>query len=347
VSVTIGQLAEWVRGEVLGDADLPIANARSLTDAGPGDITYVDGDRHLADWHNSKASAAVVPKSVPVNGKPIIRVADPLMAFANIVQHLRGRPSSHTHTIDPSASVHPSARLSEGVTIGPFAIVGEGTSIGANTQLHPGATVGRGCRIGADTVLFPRVVVYDDCILGDRVIVHANSVIGADGFGYRFQNGRHEKVPQLGWVEIDDDVEIGACATIDRGTFGATRIGAGTKIDNQVQIAHNCQIGKHNILAAQAGVAGSVVLGDYVVLAGQAGVRDHVRVGDRVQIGAKSGVLRNVPADSRYWGFLAMPEGTSKRAYILLEKLPQIFADVREIKRRLEHENEHREQDSK
>ncbi|MFO0805004.1 MAG: UDP-3-O-(3-hydroxymyristoyl)glucosamine N-acyltransferase [Gemmataceae bacterium] len=335
VSVTIRQLAEWVRGEVLGDADLPIENARALTEAGPGDITLVDGERHLADWHNSKASAAVVPKSVPVNGKPIIRVADPLMAFVDIVRHLRGRPSSNTHTIDPAASVHPTAKLSEGVTIGAFAVVGEGSVIGANTQLHPGATVGRGCRIGADSVLFPRVVVYDDCTLGDRVIVHANAVIGADGFGYRFQNGRHEKVPQLGWVEIEDDVEIGACTTIDRGTFGATKIGAGTKIDNQVQVAHNCVIGKHNILAAQVGIAGSCTFGDYVVVGGQAGFRDHVHLGNRTMIAAKAGVNDDVPDGTRVFGYLARPESTAKRVYLLLDRLPQISMDIRKIKKQL------------
>jgi len=335
VSVTIRQLAEWVRGEVLGDADLPIENARALTEAGPGDITLVDGDRRLAEWHNSKASAAVVAQSIPVNGKPIIRVADPLMAFVDIVQHLRGRPSSNTHTIDPSASVHPSAKLSEGVTIGPFAVVGEGCEIGANTQLHPGATVGRGCRIGADTILFPRVVVYDDCILGNRVIVHANAVIGADGFGYRFQNGRHEKVPQLGWVEIEDDVEIGACSTIDRGTFGATKIGTGTKIDNLVQVAHNCTIGKHNVIAAQVGIAGSCTLGDYVVMAGQAGVADHVHIADRVSVGAQAGVLRSIPVAGRYWGLPARPDGQVKRVFLLLDRLPQLHRDVRRIKKTL------------
>lgn len=340
MSVTIGTLAEWVRGEVLGNAELPIENARALADAGPGDITYVDGERHLADWHNSKASAAVVPKSVPVNGKPIIRVADPLMAFADIVRHLRGRPSSNTHTIDPSASVHPSAKLSDGVTIGPFAVVGEGATLGANTQLHPGATVGRGCRIGADTVLFPRVVVYDDCILGDRVVVHANAVIGADGFGYRFQNGRHEKVPQLGWVEIEDDVEIGACATIDRGTFGPTKIGAGTKIDNHVMVAHNCTIGRHVILAAQVGIAGSTLVGDYVVAAGQVGIGDHLHIGDRAVLAGQAGVTKDVPADSRMMGFPARPEGKFKRTFVALERLPEIREDLRRIKKHLGLEDE-------
>lgn len=335
MSVTVRQLAEWVRGEVLGDADLPIENARSLADAQPGDITFVNDDRHLNDWHNSKASAAVVPQSVPVNGRPIIRVPDPLMAFANIVQHFRNRPSTNTHVIDAAASVHPSAKLSEGVTIGPFCVVAEGCEIGANTQLHPGVVLGRGCRIGRESILYPRVVIYDDCIVGNQVIIHANAVIGADGFGYRFQNGRHVKIPQLGWVEIEDDVEIGACSTIDRGTFGPTRIGMGTKIDNHVQVAHNCTIGRHNILAAQVGIAGSSTLGDYVIAAGQVGIGDHLHIGDRAVLAGQSGVTKDVPAESRMMGFPARPEGLFKRSYVVMERLPELRADVKRIKKHL------------
>src|SRR5205807_3439123 len=163
----------------------------------------------------------------------------------------------------------------------PFAAVGEGTVVGARCRLHSGAVVGRHCRLGDDVVLYPNAVLYDGTVLGSRVIIHANAVIGADGFGYRLQNGRHVKVPQLGHVELGDDVEIGACTTIDRGTFQATRIGAGTKIDNLVQIGHNCKIGRHNLLVSQMGIAGSSTTGDYVVMAGQVGIADHIHIGDR------------------------------------------------------------------
>jgi UDP-3-O-[3-hydroxymyristoyl] glucosamine N-acyltransferase len=335
VTVTVRQLAEWVCGEVLGDPDLPISNARTLADAQPGDITFVEGDRNLGAWHASKASAAVVPASVPVNGRPIIRVADPLMAFARIVQHLRGRAPAESHTIDTTAHVHHTARLGSGVTVGPFVVIGEGTEVGANSTLHPGTVVGRGCRIGENVVLYPRVVLYDDCVLGNRVVVHANAVIGADGFGYRFQNGKHVKVPQLGWVEIEDDVEIGAGTTIDRGTFGPTRIGAGTKIDNQVMIGHNCRIGRHNVLAAQAGIAGSSTTGDYVVMGGQVGVADHVTVGDRAVIAAQSGVTKDTPADARLFGYPARPLGAMKRIVVVMDELPQMQKDVKRIKKHL------------
>ncbi|HUR54784.1 MAG TPA: UDP-3-O-(3-hydroxymyristoyl)glucosamine N-acyltransferase [Gemmataceae bacterium] len=335
MTLTVRQLAERVRGEVLGDADLPIFHARTLGEAGPGDITFVADSKHLAEWHTSRASAAVVPTSVPVNGRPIIRVTDPIMAFAQIVRDFRHRPDDAEAAIDPTAHVHPTARLAAGVTVGPFVVVGEGTEVGANSVLHAGAVVGRFCKLGADVTLFPHVVLYDDCALGNRVVIHANSVIGADGFGYRLADGRHVKVPQLGSVEIEDDVEIGACTTIDRGTFGPTRIGAGTKIDNQVQIGHNCQIGKHNVLVSQVGISGSVTTGDYVVMGGQVGLADHVTIGDRTQIGGKSGVYNDIPADSRVLGHPAVPYQKQGRIWVSLEKLPEICRDVKRIKKKL------------
>ncbi|MDB5306635.1 MAG: lpxD [Gemmataceae bacterium] len=335
MTVTVRQLAEWVRGEVLGDADLPISNARTLAEAQPGDITFVEGDRHLGAWHASKASAAVVFTSVPVNGRPIIRVADPLMAFARIVETLRGRPPAAPPSVDPNAHVHPTAKLAPGVSVGPFAVVGVEAEVGPNTSLHAGVVVGRGCRIGGDVVLHPRVVLYDDCVVGDRVVIHANAVIGADGFGYRFQNGRHVKVPQLGWVEIEDDVEVGAGTTIDRGTFGPTRIGAGTKIDNMVMVGHNCRIGRHNVLAAQVGIAGSSSTGDFVIIGGQAGVADHVHIGDRAVIAAQTGVSKDTPADAKLMGFPARPTGTAKRLYVVMDQLPELRKDVLRIKEHL------------
>jgi UDP-3-O-[3-hydroxymyristoyl] glucosamine N-acyltransferase len=332
VNVTVRQLAEWVRGEVLGDPDLAISNARSLNDAGPGDITFVETDKNLTAWNASKASAAVVGTSVPVNGRPVIRVADPLMAFADIVKHLRGRPEEPHGLIHATADIHPTARLASGVSVGPFAVIGEGTEIGENSTVQAGVVIGRSCKLGRDTVIHPRVVLYDDCILGDRVIVHSGVILGADGFGYRVQQGRHVKIPQLGWVEIENDVEIGACSTIDRGTFGPTRIGAGTKIDNLVMVGHNCRIGKHNILCGQVGLAGSCTTGDYTVLAGQAGIADHINIGAQVVVGAKSGVLCDIPNGTTVFGYPAGPGHEQMRHTVNLKRIPEIRKDVQRIK---------------
>lgn len=335
MSVTVRELATWVDGEWVGDGDQPIVHARPLADAEPGDITFVDDDRYLDDWHHSRASAAVVRPTVPVNGRPLIRVQDPLMAFASIMKRLRGLSAKVSSCIHPTACVHPSAVIGQEANIGPFVVVGEGTTIGPRAKLHAGVVVGANCRFGMDVTLFPRVVIYDDCILGDRVAVHAGSVIGADGFGYRPQGGRHVKVPQLGHVEIGDDVEIGANSCIDRGTFGATRIGFGTKIDNLVQIAHNVQIGKHNLLVSQVGIAGSCTTGEYVVMAGQAGVSDHLTIGDRTQVGAQSGIIKDVPADERLWGTPARHDKDTFRAILNVEKLPMLLKDVKRIKQHL------------
>lgn len=335
MTVTVRQLAEWVGGEVLGDGDQPITNARTLAEAQPGDVTFVEHEKHLPAWHSCRASAAIVSKSVPVNGRPIIRVADPLMAFAQVVQELRGVPAAAAPEISPAAHVHPTAKLGPGVSVGPFAVVGEGSEVGANSTLHPGAVVGRFCRIGENVHLYPHVVLYDGCVLGNRVIVHANAVIGADGFGYRTQNGQHVKVPQLGYVEIEDDVEVGAGTTIDRGTFGPTRIGAGSKLDNLVMVAHNCQIGRHNILCSQVGIAGSCTTGDYVVMAGQVGLADHLSIGDHVTIMAKSGVPWNLASGSQVLGSPARPHKEEARILMSLEKLPEMRKDVNRIKKHL------------
>ena len=335
MTITVRQLAEWVRGEVLGDGDLPISNARTLSEAQPGDITFVEHDKHLHAWHVSRASAAIVPESVPVNGRPIIRVSDPLMAFARVVQHLRGRPQQAEASISTTAHIHPTVRVGAGVTVGPFVVVGEGSEIGANSTLHAGAIVGRFCKLGEDVVLHPHAVLYDDCVLRNRVTVHANAVIGADGFGYRTHDGKHVKVPQLGWVELEDDVEVGASSTIDRGTFGPTRIGAGTKIDNLVMIGHNCQIGRHNVMCSQVGIAGSSTTGDYVVMAGQVGVADHITIGDHVTIGAKSGVVGNVAGNQQLLGYPVISHKEQLRIWMSMEKLPEMRRDMTRIKKQL------------
>jgi UDP-3-O-[3-hydroxymyristoyl] glucosamine N-acyltransferase len=335
VGVTVGQLAELVRGTVEGNGDVLISGARPLNDAQPGDITFVEDHRHAAHLQGSRASAAVVPSALPAAGLPVIRVADPLAAFVTIVRHLQARAEPPPHGIDPRADVHPTAQVGPDPSIHAFAVVGEGTVLGARCRLYPGAVVGRDCRLGDDVTLHPNVVVYDGTVLGHRVTVHGNAVLGADGFGYRFQDGRHVKVPQLGHVEVGDDVEIGACTTIDRGTFQATRIGAGTKIDNLVQVAHNCQVGRHNLFVSQMGIAGSSSTGDYVVVAGQVGIVGHVHIGDRAVIGGQAGVTKDVPAGQRMLGSPATPEREQKRILMSLEKLPEIRRDVRALKQRL------------
>ncbi len=342
---TVQQLAEMVQGTVLGDAGLTIHAARGLHDARPGDITFLDNDKKLTQLQASAASAAVVSvnhtslapngNGAGGNGKTFIQVRDPLDAFIAIVRFLHGRPDPAPHGIDPRAVLHPSVQIGAQPSVHAYASIGENSAIGDRCRIHSSVCIGRDCRIGNDVVLHPNVVLYDGTVLGDRVIVHANAVLGADGFGYRFQQGKHAKVPQMGDVEISNDVEIGACTAIDRGTFGPTRIGEGTKIDNHVQIGHNCQIGKHNILVSLVGLAGSCVTGDYVVIAGQVGVADHLTIGAGATIGAQAGVTNDIPAGQVYLGSPARPEKDTKRMLLLMERLPEMRKDLKRIKQHL------------
>lgn len=345
VQSTVQQLATLVRGKVHGDCLRPIVAARPVSEARSGDITFVESERYARMVHACQASAVVFPAVLGVefpdllanvpNHLSLIEVPEALSAFIAIAQHLRGEEIAQPPGIDPRAVIDPSVLVGDQPSIGPLAVVGHGTTLGARCRLFPGAVVGRNCRLGDDVTLHPHVVLYDGVVLGNRVTIHANAVIGADGFGYRQQEGRNVKIPQLGHVEIGDDVEIGACATIDRGTFQPTRIGEGTKIDNLVQIAHNCKIGKHNIMASQVGIAGSCTTGDHVVMAGQAALADHVDLGAGVIILAQSGVHRSVPPGLRMFGSPARPDAESRRILVSLEHLPDMRRDLRLIKQRL------------
>ncbi len=304
--VTVNDLAGLVSGTVHGDGQRAISAAKPVPEAGPRDVTFVENERNIRLLGACRAAAVVAPATLAEriaklsspDGREftVVQVKDALTGFAAMVQKLHGQPEPPPHGVDPRAFIHPTAQIGPDASIWPFAAVGEGSVIGARCRLHSGATVGRNCRIGDDAVLYPHAVLYDNAVLGCRVILHSHAVVGADGFGYRLQDGKHVKAPQFGWVELGDDVEVGAGTTIDRGTFQPTRVGAGTKLDNLVQIGHNCQIGRHNLFVSHVGMAGSCSTGDYVVLAGQVGVADHVHLGDRVQIGAQAGVAADVPA---------------------------------------------------
>lgn len=345
MDVTVKQLADLVQGQVHGPDDVSIQAARPVHEAGPGHVTFVENEQKLKHWKTCRASAVVVPaaalgKLKELNGSAsgkasLIVVADALSAFIAIAQHLQGEQVPPPHGIDPLTSVHPTATIGSEPSISPFAVIGAGTRIGARCRIHSGVVIGRNCLIGDDVLLYPNAVIYDGVVLGHRVIVHAGAVLGADGFGYRMQQGKHVKIPQLGSVELGDDVEVGAGTTIDRGTFQATRVGTGTKIDNLVQIGHNCVIGKHNLLVSQVGIAGSCTTGDYVVLAGQVGVADHLHIGDQAQVGAQSGLMRNVAAGACVLGTPAWPEREQKRMMMCMPKLPAIYRDVQRLKEHL------------
>ena len=274
----LAEFASLVGGQLIGDGSPVCCGANPPAQATETDITLLDDPKRVGSILESKAAAVVVAQEIESLDRPQIIVGDPHQAFAKIVAHFR--PPIDTICEDAEPQIAPSAQIH------PSAVIGQGTTIGQRTLIGPGAVIMPRCQIGDDCVVHANTTLYEYTELGDRVIIHASSVIGANGFGYRQQNGKHVPTSQLGYVAIESDVEIGAGVTIDRGTYSATRIGAGTKIDNQVQVGHNCQIGKHNLLCSQVGIAGSCTTGDYVIMAGQVGLADHVNCGDRTIVGA-------------------------------------------------------------
>lgn len=341
MQATLAELAALVDGSLIGDGDLPILGAAPLGDAEPGQITLIDRAERSCHLTSSRASAVVAPRSVIPQRLPMIQVDDVHQAFAVIVARFRPpRPARHCG-VSPQAVIHPTARLGCDVDVHPLATIGDDVEIGDRVTIHSGVHVMAGCRIGPEVTIFPQAILYEDTTVGPRCVIHSGAVLGAYGFGYCSQHGRHELSPQLGNVIIGADVEIGAGSTVDRGTYGPTVIGEGTKIDNQVMIAHNCRIGRHNMICAQVGIAGSTTTGDYVVMAGQVGVRDHVRIGDRAVLGAMAGVISDVPDGARVVGIPATPEREQMIKQAALGKLPemrrqlkQLQAAVRELEKR-------------
>ena len=313
------------------------ARRGTVAEAGPGDITFIESERFVKLLKASPASAAIVGphfnlgRQDAAESLALIEVDDPMAAFLTVRTHLNGEIAPRWTGIHPQAWVAPTAQIGQNVAIYPFAYVGDGASIGDGSTLHPGAVIGDRCRTGKDCTLHPNAVLYAGVILGDRVEVHAGTVLGGDGFGYRQVDGRHVKVPHTGRLEIDNDVEIGSNCTIDRATFETSRIGEGTKIDNLVMIGHNNQIGRHNLLCGQVGLAGSCKTGDYVVIAGQAGIKDNTQIGNRVIVGAQAGVHRNIPDGQNVLGSPAIPVREQRRLFQIIARLPEMHRQLREL----------------
>jgi UDP-3-O-[3-hydroxymyristoyl] glucosamine N-acyltransferase len=334
---TVASLAAWLKGTLVGDGNLPIRRARTLTQAESGDISFLESERNAHLLQKTAASAVLVPEKLVVENprQQLIRVADPLDAFVRVFRVLHHVERSRPVGVHPSASVSASARFGRDVSVGPFAVVGDDVAMGDRCQIHAGAVVEAGCRLGNDVVVHSHAVLYSETVVGNRVVIHAGAVLGKDGFGFRVQRGRHVRIPQLGTLAIGDDTEIGANTTIDRSTFDVTRIGPGTKIDNQVQIGHNCQIGAHNMLVAQVGISGSCKTGEFVTIAGQAGVCNQVAIGDRAVIAAAAGVMNNIPADVTIIGQPGEPEHDARRIYATFRRLPEMRQELRELEKRV------------
>jgi UDP-3-O-[3-hydroxymyristoyl] glucosamine N-acyltransferase len=330
-SITAAQIAQKLNGEVIGDGAIEITGLAPADAARPGQLTFAENADYFAKAEQSQAAAILVSgPTITSASKVLIRVKNPRVALARILP-MFFPPEEHSAGIHPSAVIDGSAQVDPTAHVGAGCIIGPGVKLGARAVLMGNNDIGAGCDLGEDACLFPNVVLYRGTKIGKRVVIHAGTVIGSDGFGYVFDEGKQRKVLHLGNVVIGDDVEIGANAAIDRGALGQTVIGEGTKIDNLVHIAHNVVIGRHCLIMGQVGFAGSTRLGDYVVIASQSGIADHLKLGNQAMVGAKSGVMRDIPDGGRVVGIPALPDRQAKRQIIAAQQLPDLIHRMREL----------------
>jgi UDP-3-O-[3-hydroxymyristoyl] glucosamine N-acyltransferase len=329
--ITAGELARILGGTLEGDETAIVRGAGTLQEAQADQVSFLANSRYERHMNKTQAAAVIVTANYKGPGRNLIRCQDAYFAFRQAMVLFYGFRSHPLAGVDRAAHVDPTANLDAGVSVGPFAYIGPGAKIGLNTVIYPGVFVGPDVRIGCDCVLYPNAVIYDRCILGDRVVIHSCSVIGEDGFGYATHEGRHEKIPPAGWVEIGDDTEIGANCAIDRATLGATAIGAGSKFSNLVAIGHGTRVGKGCLFVAQSGVAGSTIIGDYCAFAGQSGASGHLRIGDHVRIGAQAGVHSDVTSDQEILGSPALPLARARRVYMTANQLPEMRNELKRL----------------
>ncbi len=329
-------IASLVNGEIIGPPkadDTEITGVSGIKSAQEGDITFLSAERYKKYLPGCSASCVLVKETIEGLQITQLRVSNPHLCFAKLLEHFYVKPQEPTG-ISKDAIVSDKAAIGEYVSIFPFSYISDGVSINDRTIIYPNVFVGHNSTIGKDCIIYPNVVIRENVTIGNRVILHSSSVIGSDGFGYVFEGAKHHKIPQVGGVIIEDDVEIGSNVSIDRATTGNTIIGAGTKIDNLVQIAHNVTIGKNSIIIAQVGIAGSTEVGDYVTLGGQVGIADHVIIESGTMIGAQSGVMGNV-AKGIYTGSPVIPHREWLKTQAIIIKLPELYKKIKELEEKI------------
>jgi UDP-3-O-[3-hydroxymyristoyl] glucosamine N-acyltransferase len=332
---TLEEIAREIKGQVVGNKDTIITGVCGIKEAQEGDITFVANLRYLPLINSTKASAIITSCEVRQASRPIIRTSDPSLAFAKVASMFMPADIRHPQGVHPTVILGKGVKLGSDVGIGAYVVIGDNVLIGEGTKVWSGCFIGDDTSIGNNSLLYPNVTIRERINIGRGVIIHSGTVIGSDGFGFVFIENRHQKIPQIGTVDIGDDVEIGANVTIDRARFGKTVVGTGTKIDNLVQIAHNVVIGENSIIVAQVGISGSTTIGRNVTLAGQAGVVGHINIADNATVAAQSGVSKSIPAGQTVWGYPAKPFHQAKRINASVQRLPQLYKTIAELKKRV------------
>ncbi|MFA4986389.1 MAG: UDP-3-O-(3-hydroxymyristoyl)glucosamine N-acyltransferase [Candidatus Brocadiia bacterium] len=337
----LSEIAAATGSRLVGDADVEIYSCASIEDAGPRDITFLVNRKYLRYLGSTKAGAVILDEALAssefAQGKNLLLCTDPNAVFSRAVELFAPAPVSFAAGIHPSAAVSPDASVAASAHVGPLCIVESGAVVGERTVLVGAVYLGRNTSVGTDCMLHPGSVVNDRCVLGDRVVLQPNATIGSDGFGYSTVDGEHRKIPQLGNVVLESDVEVGACSCIDRARFASTVVGQGSKIDNLVQIAHNCRLGSHVIIAGQTGLSGSTRVGEYVIMAGQVGTNQHITIGERSVLLGRTGATKDIPPGLMVSGNPAMPHEEELRFNAQLRKVPALLAKVSELEERIRH----------
>lgn len=332
----LDKLAKILNGVVVGDGSVQITGVAGIKEAREGDITFLVNPKYESYVATTKASAVIVANDHKTIPKPLIQIENPYLAFLKAVRLFRAETQKVDAGIHPTSVIGKDVRLGERVAIGPFVVIEDDADVGDDVVVMALSYVGARSRIGKGTFVYPNVTIREDVNVGERVIIHSGAVLGSDGFGFARDGEAYQKIPQVGNVEIGDDVEIGANVTIDRATTGTTSIGCGTKIDNLVQIAHNVAVGENCIIVAQVGISGSTEVGKNVTLAGQVGIVGHIKIGDNAMVGSQAGVTKSVPPGARVSGYPAAPHEAAKRLHASLKRLPQLIKQFRELEKRVD-----------
>src|SRR3989338_9005642 len=333
---TLQELAECVGGTVVGDPAIKITGVMGIDDAQEGYITFISNEKYTKKIHQTNASAIIVSPKLKDIKKNLLVSKNPYLAFAKLVELLMYKKPTYTKGIDDSARIDKTAIIGKDVSIHAYTTIGKSTRIGNRVVIYPCVHIGDHCTIGDDSVIYPNAVIYNDTVIGNRVTIHSNTVIGSSGFGYAPDGQSYYKIPQTGIAVIEDDVDIGANTTINRAVLGETVIRKGTKIDSQVIISHNVEVGENTLIVSQVGIAGSSKIGKHVTLAGRSGILGHTKIGDNVTVGGYSGVTKDIPDNETYLGTPALPIQRMRRCYVIIEKLPEMREHIKTLEKRIE-----------